>query len=133
MNKRTLILLVLCLLALCNPAQEPPNDNDTAFQTPPRFPGGTTALAKYLHHVIQQSPCIVNPGNVVGKVSIRITIDEEGWVIDAGFSSGEENLCNEFRSRISEAIKGSPSWEPGIKGGKAVKSYLQLPICLYPK
>jgi TonB family protein len=88
------------------------------------FPGGTSALFKFLQYNIKY-PSFARENGKGGKVIIQFIIDENGMVCNpkvlryAGFGMDEEAI---------RVIRGMPNWKPAIKNNLPVKTLYVLPV-----
>lgn len=93
-------------------------------QHPASFPGGDTALHRYLSYNTRY-PHFSRENGIQGKVIVKFIINEYGGICNVqilrigGYGLPEEAI------RI---LKTLPKWMPAIIKGKAVKSYCILPI-----
>lgn len=105
------------------------DDNGKIFQanelvTKPEFPGGIEEFYKFISRTYK------TPMNarLSGKIYLQFVIEIDGSVKnikvlrDLGYGTGQEGI---------NTLKLSPKWKPGIKDGKPVRTYYQLPIQIY--
>ena len=85
----------------------------TIVETMPKFPGGETALRKFLADNIRY-PTLAQENGIQGKVVIDIQVSR----------SVEESLDKE----ALRVVNLMPKWIPGKKNGKTVKVKYFLPI-----
>jgi periplasmic protein TonB len=98
----------------------------TIFETSqimPEFPGGMTALQKYLRNNLH-SPEGMEPGRNI-KVMEKFVVDERGniskiRIIQSGGS--------EFDNEVSRVLKKMPVWRPGKQNGVNVSVYFTIPV-----
>lgn len=91
----------------------------------PEYPGGTSELMKYLQENIDYpKPSLLR--NQQGKVFTNFVIDEKGYATNVQVikSSGFELIDLE----AIRVVKCMPKWKPGMKNGKPVKVYFNMPI-----
>lgn len=90
----------------------------------PEFPGGESALHKYLNDHIEY-PSAASSANMQGNVRIKFVVNEDGSISNAevtkGFGYGSE-------AEAIRVVNGMPLWKPGRNNGKAVKVWFYLPI-----
>jgi periplasmic protein TonB len=96
----------------------------TVLEQQASFPGGLTALGKYLQHHLNYPPP-AQRANISGKVFLSFVVDKEGNISDVSVTKGIGFGCDEEAVRV---IKGMPKWSPGKQSGRAVKSRFSLPI-----
>lgn len=90
----------------------------------PEFPGGLTALMRYINENIQY-PDTAFIENTQGIVTLLFTIDKEGRAINARVEHGIGNGCDEEALKL---VAGMPSWSPGVYKGKYVEVLYRLPV-----
>lgn len=111
---------------------------DTAIvNTPekdPEYIGGMDALTQYL---LTNLEGIGNSESeksdakeellVGGRVIVRFIIEKDGTVSNVVL---EERLrkCEPCNREAIRVVKNMPKWKPGSKNGKAVRTYVRLPI-----
>jgi len=90
----------------------------------PEFPGGTTALLKYISKNVNY-PVICQENGIQGMVSVSFVINEKGEVTDVkAFRGTDPNLERE----AVRVVKGLPKWKPGKQRGRAVKVSYSVPV-----
>ena len=105
----------------------------TVPERQPEFPGGKTALSRYLADNIQVPGMLVRKNYNVGPVDARFIVDELGYVRDVRIRSKPldkkmQKGMQVFMSNIISAVERMPRWEPGEVGGKRVAVFYTLPI-----
>lgn len=91
----------------------------------PRFPGGEDALISYLHNNIKYPPNAREKG-LEGTVYIGCEIKEDGSI---GIVTVKKDIANSgFAQESVRVVKTMPKWTPAQKDGKAIKSFIYLPI-----
>lgn len=138
MQKNILFLSLSLVLSSLSYAQVTESTIDTAIvNTPeidPEYNGGFEALIQYITTNLEG---VSNPKKKRsvpkedlfegGRVIVRFIIEKDGTVSNVVL---EERLrkcepCNREAIRI---VKNMPKWKPGSKSGKAVRTYVRLPI-----
>lgn len=90
----------------------------------PEFPGGQTALLKYLAGITY--PPIARENDIEGTVYIQFIIDKTGNVMDVSIArSSSDKILDEAALRH---VKKMPKWSPGKQRGKPVKVQFVVPI-----
>lgn len=105
----------------------------TVAEHQPEYPGGTTALSRYLAATIRVPNALSRKNYDTGPVAVRFIIDELGYVRDvrivAKSLDGKNNRGMEkYMGNIIEAVEKMPRWKPGEVGGRAVPVFYTLPI-----
>lgn len=95
----------------------------TVVEEMPQFPGGETALLKYLASI--PYPAIAKENDIEGSVFIRFVIDKSGNVTNVQIAKGTDKILNEAALKH---VKKMPNWTPGKQRGKAVKVQYVVPI-----
>ena len=96
----------------------------TIVETMPKFPGGETALRKFLADNIRY-PTLAQENGIQGKVVIEFIIGKDGGVYDIQVSRSVEASLDKEALRVVNLM---PKWIPGKKNGKTVKVKYFLPI-----
>ena len=90
----------------------------------PMFPGGETALLKYLQENIKYPPKAIKD-SIQGRVVVQFLIDPSGCV-------GEVNVVRSVREDLDaeavRVVKTLPKFIPGRMCGKAVSTLYTLPV-----
>ncbi len=89
----------------------------------PEFPGGETALRKYIAENVNY-PENVEP-RVTPTVYVRFVIDYDGKVINPEILRGAGELFDKEALRVVSSL---PMWKPGCQRGKVVKVSHTVPI-----
>lgn len=107
---------------------ETPATNDEEYgdhaEEMPEFPGGITALYKYLSKKVRY-PEIAFQNGIEGTVLVQFVVDREGNINRTKVVRKLGGGCDEEAVRI---ISGMPKWKPGKMGGKNVSVMFTLPI-----
>ena len=90
----------------------------------PEFPGGYTALSKFLRDNIQY-PAEAQKNNITGTVFVQFEVKSNGEVKDAKILRGIGKSCDDEALRIVNLM---PLWSPGTKEGKPVNTNFAFPI-----
>jgi len=90
----------------------------------PNFPGGETALHKYLAENIKY-PQMAKESGIQGRVFVTFVVEREGSVTDVKVLRGIGGGCDEEAVRV---VKNMPKWTPGKQRGKPVRVQFNLPV-----
>jgi periplasmic protein TonB len=93
-------------------------------QIPPKFPGGTDALGKFIQKNLHYNEEPFWEG-IEGKVIVGFVIHENGVISDINIIKSLHPLLDKSSVLM---IQSMPKWEPGIIEGKPVAVYHQLPV-----
>ena len=88
----------------------------------PEYPGGMSALQKYLSEKIAGSPM---KGKAGGRVMVGFTVAETGKIKDVRVLQSEEASLNQEAERI---VCEMPDWIPGKQRGRPVPVKYTVPI-----
>lgn len=90
------------------------------------FPGGYKEMMKFFNQNMKYPEIAVQAG-IEGKASLRFVVDKEGSISDIRVVKGVPN-CPECDKEAVRVVRAMPKWKPGKVGGKAVKSYFNMPV-----
>ncbi|MBM3401449.1 MAG: energy transducer TonB [Bacteroidetes bacterium] len=90
----------------------------------PEFQGGQAALGKYLASRLRY-PITARQAKIQGKVYISFIVEKNGSLSDFKVVRGIGGGCDEEAIRV---LRTSPSWRPGMAGGKTVRTSYVLPV-----
>lgn len=93
-------------------------------QSQPSFPGGMSALKKYLSDHIQYPALAKNMGQT-GTVYVGFVVEKDGSVSNVRILRSLGYGCDEEAMRV---VKNMPPWIPGMQVGKAVRVEFVLPV-----
>lgn len=90
----------------------------------PEFPGGTSALMKYLSTHIKY-PAVSQEIGAYGRVIVQFIVDKDGTITDPVVVRGVEVHLDKEAIRV---ISSMPKWKPGMQNGKRVRVKYTLPV-----
>lgn len=90
----------------------------------PEFPGGMSALLKYLTDSLKYQKTPDGNGRK-GTVVIQVIIDKDGSVTEPVIL---RHLSPELDKEALRVVNSMPKWKPGSQSGKVVKVRYTLPI-----
>ena len=90
----------------------------------PEFPGGTTALMKFLGDNIKY-PVIAQENGIQGRVIANFVVERDGSISDVQIIRGQDPSLDKEAVRV---IKTMPKWKPGQQRGKPVRVRFTLPV-----
>ncbi|MCL1942835.1 MAG: TonB family protein [Candidatus Azobacteroides sp.] len=102
-------------------------NSDEAFNqvdSIPEFPGGKSALLRYIYQNIKYPPEAQNK-HIEGQVFCTFVINENGRVSDVTLIEGIYPVLDEEVLRV---IRSMPVWRPARKSGKAIKVRCFVPV-----
>jgi TonB family protein len=138
MLKNTLLLFLSFVLSQWSYSQVTDSTKDTSIVTKPEidaeYNGGFEGLVNYLSSNIS---FIGNPKNKRsvakeellegGSVIVRFIIEKDGSITHVKLETKLPKCepCNQEAIRV---VKNMPKWKPASDDGKAVRTYVRLPI-----
>jgi protein TonB len=90
------------------------------------FPGGITAMAKYIQQNLQY-PAMAREAGISGKAFLKFVVNEDGDISNVEVLKGVPG-CGECDKEAVRVVKSMPKWKPAKMTGRAVKCYFNLPI-----
>ncbi|SHM89017.1 outer membrane transport energization protein TonB [Chitinophaga jiangningensis] len=99
----------------------------TQVEVQPEYPGGETALNKYLANNIKYPKEAVK-AKVSGLVIVKFIIDPTGKITEITTSSKQPKHGAGLEEEAIRVVKGMPDWKPGVQNGHPVNVEFQLPI-----
>ena len=90
----------------------------------PQFPGGQSAMYKWLSENLPSRYIGDSPGRVVYKFVVR----RDGSIDDIKVMSNPANMSKTTTDRTIDALKKMPKWIPGRQNGKVVNVYFAIPV-----
>lgn len=90
----------------------------------PEFPGGTSALMKYLNSNIKY-PTISQEIGSEGRVIVQFVVDKDGTITDPVVARGVDAHLDKEALRVISAM---PKWKPGTQNGKKVRVKYTVPV-----
>jgi protein TonB len=133
MKKYLMTVIILLAFSFYNYGQNIKNvdtvvgNNEPIFlqvEEPPIFPGGESALTKFLRENINY-PKEAIKNKISGTVYVQFIIEKDGSISDIQVVRGIGGGCDEEAIRV---IKLLPKWIPGKQNGVTVRAYCILPI-----
>jgi TonB family protein len=90
----------------------------------PEFPGGETALKKFIEHSMKY-PEIAKENGIQGTVYVKFTIDKTGKVVHPEIVKEVDPSLDKEALRVANTL---PKWKPGKQRGKAVNVVYTIPV-----
>ena len=90
----------------------------------PEFPGGETAMYKYLAENIKY-PASAKEDGIEGTVYVKFLVNSKGKISNVEVVRGIGGGCDEEAVRV---VKKMPVWNPGMQQGKPVDVNYTLPV-----
>ncbi len=106
------------------PVEEDKTYNMAMVEQQPEFPGGTTALYKWLNDHINY-PTIAAEEGVQGRVIVEFVVSKTGAIENVHVLRTRHPALDKEAVRV---VKAMPKWNPGRNNGQAVKVTYTLPV-----
>ena len=90
----------------------------------PEFPGGNTAMMKFLGDNIKY-PVIAQENGISGRVITNFVVEKDGSITDVQVVRGVDPSLDKEAIRV---IQSMPRWKPGKQRGSAVRVRFTLPV-----
>jgi protein TonB len=104
--------------------EEAPQEVFIIVEEMPTFPGGETALMKFIYANIVY-PEVAKENNIQGRVTLRFCVTYKGGVDQVTVTRGVDPSLDNEAVRV---IKMLPTWKPGKQGGKPVNVWYSVPV-----
>ena len=109
-------------------APEPPKvEEEKVFdvvEQMPSFPGGNTALMKFLNEKIHY-PVVAQENGVQGRVVVSFVVERDGHITDVQIARSVDPSLDKEAQRV---VKSMPKWIPGKQNGSAVRVKFNVPV-----
>lgn len=131
--KKTILLLCVLFLTLGAQAQSVDNVNSNAakesvydqVEVKPEFPGGMSALVKYLQENIKY-PSAALAEKAQGKAFVRFVVEKDGSITNTEIIKSTGNIY--LDKEALRVASNMPKWKPGMQQGKPVRVFFMLPV-----
>lgn len=103
-----------------------PSDEVLTFVTnPPKFPGGTQELSRFLGSRIRY-PKSARESGITGTVFVQFVVRDDGNITDV--KTVGKTVGGGIDEEAIRVVKDMPKWTPGTNDGKPVSVHFNLPI-----
>lgn len=105
----------------------PVDDSDRIYEsveTMPEFPGGNAKLMKYLNKNIKY-PILAQEKGIEGNVIVQFVVYKDGSIVNPKVIKSADPSLDKEALRV---VSSMPNWQPGVQGGKIVRTKYTLPI-----
>ena len=109
------------------PAEEKPEVENKVFEVVeqmPSFPGGPSALMKYLSENIKY-PVVAQGNGVQGRVVVSFVVERDGSITDVKVARSVDPSLDREAMRV---VRSMPHWIPGKQNGSAVRVKYNVPV-----
>jgi protein TonB len=118
---------VMNLEAETGPSEEEEAEGNQIFtivEQQPEFPGGETALLKYLSEHIKY-PAFAQENGIQGRVTLSFTVEKDGSIANIEVMRSPADELSKEAVRVASSM---PKWKPGKQRGKPVRVKYVLPV-----
>lgn len=106
------------------PKHEEENKLFDIVEQQPMFPGGQTALMKYLSEHTKY-PVVAQENGVQGRVTVQFVVEKDGSISDVHVLRGVDPSLDKEAVRV---VKSMPRWTPGKQNGINVRVNYRVPV-----
>lgn len=106
------------------PKHEEENKLFDIVEQQPMFPGGQTALMKYLSEHTKY-PVVAQENGVQGRVTVQFVVEKDGSISDVHVLRGVDPSLDKEAVRV---VKSMPRWTPGKQNGVNVRVNYRVPV-----
>ena len=112
--------------AVAQPEPKPEVENKVfdVVEQMPSFPGGPSALMKYLSENVKY-PVVAQENGVQGRVVVSFVVEKDGHITDVKVVRSVDPTLDKEAARV---VKSMPNWIPGKQNGSAVRVKYNVPV-----
>lgn len=112
--------------AVAQPEPKPEVENKVfdVVEQMPSFPGGPSALMKYLSENVKY-PVVAQENGVQGRVVVSFVVEKDGHITDVRVVRSVDPSLDKEAARV---VKSMPTWIPGKQNGSAVRVKYNVPV-----
>ena len=112
--------------AVAQPEPKPEVENKVfdVVEQMPSFPGGPSALMKYLSENVKY-PVVAQENGVQRRVVVSFVVEKDGHITDVKVVRSVDPSLDKEAARV---VKSMPSWIPGKQNGSAVRVKYNVPV-----
>lgn len=112
--------------AVAQPEPKPEVENKVfdVVEQMPSFPGGPSALMKYLSENVRY-PVVAQENGVQGRVVVSFVVEKDGHITDVKVVRSVDPTLDKEAARV---VKSMPNWIPGKQNGSAVRVKYNVPV-----
>ena len=123
--KVALMMLVLLFSFMTSTAQTKKNNMVyDVVEVMPQYPGGQTAMLKYIMENIKYPKQAMKEG-IQGRVTVSFIVEKDGRVSNVRLLRSVQSALDKEAVRV---VKSMPKWSPGKQNGKPVRVRFNLPV-----
>lgn len=106
--------------------EDKPEPIETFVEEEADFPGGAGEMAKFINDNIDYPQEAIDLG-IKGRVTIRFVVEKDGRVSNVSVA-GPLAGCKACDKAAVQVVEKMPPWTAGKNGGRAVRTWVTLPI-----
>lgn len=106
--------------------EDKPEPIETFVEEEADFPGGAGEMAKFINDNIDYPQEAIDLG-IKGRVTVRFVVEKDGQVSNVSVA-GPLAGCKACDKAAEQVVKKMPPWTAGKNGGRAVRTWVTLPI-----
>ena len=112
--------------AVAQPEPKPEVENKVfdVVEQMPSFPGGPSALMKYLSENVK-CPVVAQENGVQGRVVVSFVVERDGHITDVKVVRSVDPSLDKEAARV---VRSMPAWIPGKQNGSAVRVKYNVPV-----
>ena len=112
--------------AVAQPEPKPEVENKVfdVVEQMPSFPGGPSALMKYLSENVKY-PVVAQENGVQGRVVVSFVVERDGHITDVKVVRSVDPSLDKEAARV---VRSMPAWIPGKQNGSAVRVKYNVPV-----
>ena len=123
--KVALMMLVLLFSFMTSTAETKKNNMVyDVVEVMPQYPGGQTAMLKYIMENIKYPKQAMKEG-IQGRVTVSFIVEKDGRVSNVRLLRSVQSALDKEAVRV---VKSMPKWTPGKQNGKPVRVRFNLPV-----
>lgn len=103
-----------------------PEPIETFVEEEADFPGGAAEMAKFINENIDYPQEAIDLG-IKGRVTVRFVVEKDGRVSNVSVA-GPLAGCKACDKAAVQVVEKMPLWTAGKNGGRAVRTWVTLPI-----
>lgn len=103
-----------------------PEPIETFVEEEADFPGGAAEMAKFINENIDYPQEAIDLG-IKGRVTVRFVVEKDGRVSNVSVA-GPLAGCKACDKAAVQVVEKMPPWTAGKNGGRAVRTWVTLPI-----
>ncbi|MCC6369788.1 MAG: energy transducer TonB [Bacteroidia bacterium] len=111
---------------VAGPAETAAPEIFTIVEENAEFPGGITAMQKYMRDNTQY-PAVAREAGISGKCFLKFVVNENGDISNVEILKGVPG-CPDCDREAIRVVKSMPKWKPAKMTGRSVKCYFNLPF-----